>query len=67
MPVVYCNQFESVVYGRSAEESALDGRLIKAKKLEEIAAQKNIIAARTRRAPIGAFFLFRAESLARAS
>jgi heterodisulfide reductase subunit B len=39
MPVVYYGQLISVAYGRSAEDSALDGQLIKAKKLEEIAAK----------------------------
>ena len=39
MPVVYYSLLISVAYGRSAEDSALDGQLIKAKKLEEIAAK----------------------------
>ncbi len=39
MPVVYYSQLISVAYGRSAKDSALDGQLIKAKKLEEIAAK----------------------------
>jgi len=39
MPVVYYSQLISVAYGRSAESSALDSQLIKAKKLEEIAAK----------------------------
>jgi len=39
MPVVYYCQLISVASGRSAEESALDGRFIKAKELEEIAAK----------------------------
>jgi heterodisulfide reductase subunit B len=39
MPVVYYGQLISVAYGRSAENSALDGQLIKAKKLEEVAAK----------------------------
>lgn len=39
MPVVYYRQLISVAYGCSAEESALDGQLIKAKELEEIAAK----------------------------
>lgn len=38
--VYYC-QLISVAYRRSAENSALDGQNIKAKKLEEIAAKKN--------------------------
>lgn len=39
MPVVYYRQFISVAYGRSVEDSALEGQIIKAKKLEEIAAK----------------------------
>ena len=39
MPVVYYRQLISVAYGRIAEESALDGQLIKAKELEEIVAK----------------------------
>ena len=39
MPVVYYRQLISVAYGRSAENSALDGQLIKAQKLEERAAK----------------------------
>ena len=39
MPVVYYRQLISVAYGRSAEDSALDGQLIRARKLEEIAAK----------------------------
>jgi heterodisulfide reductase subunit B len=39
-PVVYYGQLISVAYGRNARQSALDGRIIKAKKLEEIAAKK---------------------------
>ncbi len=39
MPVVYYSQLISVAYGRSAEDSALDGQIIKADKLEEIAAK----------------------------
>jgi heterodisulfide reductase subunit B len=39
MPVVYYSQLKSVAYGRSAEDSALDGQLIRARKLEEIAAK----------------------------
>ena len=39
MPVVYYRQLKSVAYGRSAEDSALDGQLIRARKLEEIAAK----------------------------
>ena len=37
MPVVYYSQLMDVAFGRSAQESALDGQVIKAKKLEEIA------------------------------
>ena len=39
MPVVYYSQLISVAYGRNANDSALDGQIIKAKKLEEIAAK----------------------------
>ncbi len=39
MPVVYYSTLMSVAYGRNAKESALDGQIIKAKKLEEIAAK----------------------------
>ena len=39
MPVVYYSQLISVAYGRSIEDLALDGQIIKAKKLEEIAAK----------------------------
>ena len=42
MPVVYYGQLISVAYGRSALDTALDGRVIKALKLEESAANKNI-------------------------
>ncbi|RMG35498.1 MAG: heterodisulfide reductase [Gammaproteobacteria bacterium] len=37
MPVVYYSQLIDVAYGRSAEDAALDGQIIKAKKLEDIA------------------------------
>ncbi len=37
MPVVYYSQLIDVAYGRSAQDSALDGQVIKAKKLEELA------------------------------
>jgi heterodisulfide reductase subunit B len=40
MPVVYYSLLISVAYGRNAKDSALDGQIIKAKKLEEIAAKK---------------------------
>ena len=39
MPVVYYSQLISVAYGRSAADAALDGQIIKAKQLEEIAAK----------------------------
>ncbi len=39
MPVVYYSQLISVAYGRNAKDSALDGQLIAAKKLEDIAAK----------------------------
>ncbi len=39
--MVYYRQLISVAYGRSAENSALNGQTIKAKKLEEIAVNKN--------------------------
>lgn len=38
MPSVYYSTLMSVAYGRSAKDAALDGQIIKAKKLEEIAA-----------------------------
>lgn len=37
MPVVYYSQLMSVAFGRSAADSALNGQVIKAKQLEEIA------------------------------
>ena len=37
MPVVYYSTLMSVAYGKSAKEAALDGQVIPAKKLEEIA------------------------------
>ena len=39
MPVVYYSQLISVAYGRSASDAALDGQVIKVKKLEELAAK----------------------------
>jgi heterodisulfide reductase subunit B len=39
MPVVYYSQLMAVAFGRSAEDAALNGQVIKAKKLEEIASQ----------------------------
>lgn len=37
MPVVYYSQLIAVAYGKSASDAALDGQIIKAKKLEDIA------------------------------
>jgi len=37
MPVVYYSQLIDVAYGRNAKDSSLDGQIIRAKKLEEIA------------------------------
>ena len=37
MPVVYYSQLISMAYGRSAQDAALDGQLIKASKLEDVA------------------------------
>ena len=39
MPVVYYSLLKSVVYGQSACDAALDDLIIKARQLEEIAAQ----------------------------
>jgi heterodisulfide reductase subunit B len=39
MPSVYYSTLMSVAYGKSAKEAALDGQIIKAKQLEEIAAK----------------------------
>jgi heterodisulfide reductase subunit B2 len=39
IPVVYYSQLMSVAFGRSAKDAALDGQVIPAKKLEEIAAK----------------------------
>jgi len=39
LPSVYYSTLMSVAYGKSAKEAALDGQIIKAKKLEEIAAK----------------------------
>ncbi len=39
MPSVYYSTLMSVAYGRSAKDAALDGQIIKATKLEEIAAK----------------------------
>ena len=37
MPVLYYSQLMSVAYGGSTKEAGLDGQVIRAKKLEEIA------------------------------
>lgn len=37
MPIVYYSTLMSVAYGKSLKESALDGQIIRAKKLEDIA------------------------------
>ncbi|SEH05245.1 Uncharacterised protein [Candidatus Venteria ishoeyi] len=39
MPVVYYSTLISVAYGHNAKDSALDGQVIRAKQLEEIAAK----------------------------
>lgn len=39
MPVAYYSTSMSVAYGKSAKESRLDGHVIRAKKLEQIAAK----------------------------
>jgi heterodisulfide reductase subunit B len=39
MPSVYYSTLMSVAYGSSAKEAAIDGQLIRAKKLEDIAAK----------------------------
>ncbi len=39
MPVVYYSQLMAVAYGKSAKEAGLDGQLIRATKLEEIASK----------------------------
>ncbi len=39
MPVVYYSQLMAVAFGRSAKDAALDGQVIKAKQLEDIAAK----------------------------
>jgi heterodisulfide reductase subunit B len=39
MPSVYYSTLMSVAYGRSAKDAALNGQIIKAKQLEEIAAK----------------------------
>ena len=40
MPVLYYSQLMTVAYGGSAREAGLDGQLIRAEKLEEIAAKR---------------------------
>lgn len=40
MPVVYYSQLMAVAYGASAKEAGLDGNIVRATKLEEIAAKK---------------------------
>jgi len=37
IPVTYYSTLMAVAYGKSAKEAALDGQVIKAKKLEDIA------------------------------
>jgi len=37
IPMVYCSTLMSVAYGKIAKETVLDGQIIKAGKLEEIA------------------------------
>ncbi|NOZ37601.1 MAG: heterodisulfide reductase [Gammaproteobacteria bacterium] len=39
MPVVYYSQLMSVAYGKNAQESGLNGQVIRAKKLEDIASK----------------------------
>jgi heterodisulfide reductase subunit B len=39
MPVVYYSQMMAVAYGKSAKEAGLDQQIIRATKLEEIAAK----------------------------
>jgi heterodisulfide reductase subunit B len=41
MPVVYYSQLISVAYGRFIEDSALDGRIIKAKNWRRLLRNKN--------------------------
>ncbi len=40
MPVVYYSQLMAVAYGASAKEAGLDGNIVRATRLEEIAAKK---------------------------
>jgi heterodisulfide reductase subunit B len=40
IPVVYYSQLMAVAYGATAKEAALDGNIIRATQLEEIAAKK---------------------------
>jgi heterodisulfide reductase subunit B len=37
MPTVYYSTLMTVAYGRNAKDAALDGRVISAKKLEDLA------------------------------
>jgi len=39
MPVVYYSQLMSVAYGSSAKDAGLDGQVIRAEKLEKVAAK----------------------------
>jgi heterodisulfide reductase subunit B len=39
MPVTYYSQLMTVAYGGSAKEAGLDGQVIRAKQLEDIAAK----------------------------
>ena len=39
IPVVYYSTLMSVAYGKNVKQSGLDGQIIKAKKLEEIASK----------------------------
>ena len=40
IPAAYYSTLMSVAYGKDAKQSGLDGHVIRAKKLEEIAARK---------------------------
>jgi len=40
IPVTYYSQLMTVAYGGSAKEAGLDGNVVRATKLEEIAAKK---------------------------
>ena len=41
MPVTYYSQLMTAAYGGSAKEAGLDGNIIRATKLEEIASKKS--------------------------